>query len=509
MLCIGLASCGGGPAAASARLPDLVVEHPSVTDPSPAAGASLTFSATVRNVGDRSAAATTLRVFRSDDATITTSDQQAGTDTVKALAASASHAASVELTAPSIPGTYFYGACVDAVAEESDTANGCSAAIEVTVRDGQHLAPVSPWPDLVVISPEVSTDTPVARAIFMFSATVRNDGDGDAEATTLVVYVSEDETVTTSDQRVGEYAVAGLAAAATRVASVELSGPPTPGTYYYGGCVHAVANEADTENNCSAPVPVTVPQPAATTPQIPASRSLRPDLKVEALSVSPPSPAIGGTFRLGMTLRNAGAAPAGADMWVRLYRSDDATFTASDPELLRFWWYALDSHWSDAVSTFVDSPSIAGEYYYRACAEALPWESDTTNNCSAPVKINVSHNKPDLHIYATTAGGWDGSSFQLAASVRNLGGPSAATTLRFYQSADDVITPSDVEVGSASVPKLIKERPHTPPEFSSLLMSVRAPATPGTHHYGACVDAVTGESDTSNNCTRVFHRFRR
>ena len=36
---------------------------------------------------------------------------------------------SVELTAPSTPGTYHYGACVDAVAGESDTANNCSSSV--------------------------------------------------------------------------------------------------------------------------------------------------------------------------------------------------------------------------------------------------------------------------------------------------------------------------------------------------------------------------------------------
>ena len=33
-------------------------------------------------------------------------------------------------------GTYYYGACVDAVAGESDTANNCSSAVSVTVSDG-------------------------------------------------------------------------------------------------------------------------------------------------------------------------------------------------------------------------------------------------------------------------------------------------------------------------------------------------------------------------------------
>ena len=97
-----------------------------MSDGSPAAGASFTLSATVRNAGDGASAGTTLRYYRSTDATITTSDTAAGTDPVGGLAASGSSSQSVDLTAPSSPGTYYYGACVDSVAGESDTANNCS-----------------------------------------------------------------------------------------------------------------------------------------------------------------------------------------------------------------------------------------------------------------------------------------------------------------------------------------------------------------------------------------------
>ena len=40
----------------------------------------------------------------------------------------------MELTAPAA-GTYYYGACVDAVAGESDTANNCSASVQVDVLE--------------------------------------------------------------------------------------------------------------------------------------------------------------------------------------------------------------------------------------------------------------------------------------------------------------------------------------------------------------------------------------
>ena len=112
---------------------DLVVGSPSVSDDRPVTGAVFTLSVTVRNGGDGAAAATTLRYYRSADATITTSDTATGTDAVGALSASGTSAESIDLTAPLSAGTYYYGACVDAVADESDTTNNCSTSAQVTV----------------------------------------------------------------------------------------------------------------------------------------------------------------------------------------------------------------------------------------------------------------------------------------------------------------------------------------------------------------------------------------
>ena len=116
--------------------PDLVVQSPSVSDGSLNTGQSFTFEASVRNQGGGRSAVTTLRYYRSSDMTISTSDTEVGTDAVRGLSASDTSAESIGLTAPSSAGTYYYGACVDTVAEESDTGNNCSDAVPVTVSGG-------------------------------------------------------------------------------------------------------------------------------------------------------------------------------------------------------------------------------------------------------------------------------------------------------------------------------------------------------------------------------------
>ena len=72
---------------------------------------------------------TTLRYYQSTDSTITAGDTEVGTDSVFRLNASGSGDEWISLTAPSTPGTYYYGACVDAVSGESDTTNNCSPAV--------------------------------------------------------------------------------------------------------------------------------------------------------------------------------------------------------------------------------------------------------------------------------------------------------------------------------------------------------------------------------------------
>ena len=409
---------------------------PSVSDNSPAAGVSFTLSATVQNDGNGESAATTLRYYRSTDATITTSDTEVGTDAVAGLAPSGSDSQSVELAAPSAPGTYHYGACVDAVAGESDTANNCSTSVQVTVREPDH-------PDLTVVSPSVSNSSPAVGSEFTLSATVQNDGNGESAATTLRYYRSTDATITTSDTEVGTDAVAGLAPSGSDRQSVELAAPSAPGPYHYGACVDAVAGESDTANNCSPSVQVTVREPD------------HPELTVVSPSVSNSSPAVGSQFTLSATVQNDGNGESAATT-LRYYRSTDATITTSDTEVGTDAVAGLARSGSDRQSVDVAAPSAPGPYYYGACVDAVAGESDTANNCSTSVQVTVREpDHPDLTVVSPSVSDDSpapGVSFTLSATVQNDGnGESAGTTLRYYRSTDATITTSDTEVGTDAV----------------------------------------------------------
>ena len=130
------AAGSGGGGSGGSSIPDLIVESLSVSNSSPNAGQSFTLRATVRNQGTDRSAATTLRYYRSSNATISRSDTEVGTDSVSGLSASGTRAESISMNAPPSAGTYYYGACVDPVSGESDTDNNCSTGVRVTVAAG-------------------------------------------------------------------------------------------------------------------------------------------------------------------------------------------------------------------------------------------------------------------------------------------------------------------------------------------------------------------------------------
>ena len=420
-----LSNLSTAPGRASQGRPALMVVSSSVSNGNPVTGATFTLSATVRNDGDTPSPGTALRYYRSSDAEITTTDRAVDTVALAGLGASGSVSASVELTAPSTPGKYYYGACVDAVAEEIDATNNCSTAVEVNVQESEYES--GGHPDLIVAPATVSDSAPSAGATFTLSVTVNNAGDGTGPAAVLRYYRSSDVTITTSDTPVGADEVAELGASGSSSKSVELTAPSTPGTYHYGACVDAVTGESDTTNNCSASVKVEVEEP----PQY-------PDLRVETPTVNDASPETGATFTLAATVTNAGDAEAAATT-LRYYRSTDATITTSDTAVGTDAVGALSASGTSDESIDLTAPSTAGAVYYGACVDAVTDESDTTDNCSTSVKVDVEAPQPStLSVEVTAPQEWApvGDTVTYTASVQDGEGTEMSGYTFSWSSSD-------------------------------------------------------------------------
>ena len=85
---------------------------------------------------------------------------------VDSLPAGGASLENIMVSAPATDGTYYVGACVDAVSGESNTDNQCSSGVQITVS-----TPIAP--DMVVIDPSVSDSTLTPGQTFTIYATAR------------------------------------------------------------------------------------------------------------------------------------------------------------------------------------------------------------------------------------------------------------------------------------------------------------------------------------------------
>ena len=331
----------------------------------------LTLTATVSNAGTGASPETTLRWYLSTDGTIETTDTPEGDGDVGSLEAGASATLTNTVTVSGTAGTHYYGACVDAVSEESDPANNCSSGVAVVV------AVLAPDPELTVINMRASETSAAPSAMLTLTATVGNTGIRSAPATTLRWYLSADDTIETTDTPAGDEAVSGLESAASVTLMGTVTAPGTAGTHYYGACVDAVPEESDPANNCSAAVAVVV-----------ASTSPNPELIVTNMMASHALAAPSGMLTLTATVvNNGGVSPATTLRW---YLSTDGTIGTTDTAAGTGDVGTLEAEASATLMGTVTASMTAGIYYYGACVDAVAEESDTANNCSSAVRVVVS-----------------------------------------------------------------------------------------------------------------------
>ena len=468
--------------------PDLVVESPSISSSTVAPGESFTLSVTVRNQGVMQSAATTLKYYRSVDPTINAFDDfpSIGQDPVSALSPFTSESHDIPLTAPTRPGTYYYGACVDRVAGESNSANNCSGATQLTVEQ----RPVGP--DLVVESPTIIPTAVAAGGSFTLSVTVRNQGTALSNQTTLIYYQSADSTIGPDDTLVvGSDGVLPLAINGRQQLTVSLTAPATRGIYYYGAYVVPIG-ESDTANNYSTGTPLTVTQ------------SNQPNLTVSASSLSP-TVAPNAFFRLTAIVTNNGRAQSAATS-VQAYLSSNrvADSPVGLPVSVPIISHVPPNNRRTVFIPNVRAPNTPGTYYYRVRVDPSNTvaESNETDNYSAYRIITVT-NPPDLTVDTPTVDKSalaPGENFTLSTIVRNNGrGPSAATTLRYHLSTDTTLRDDDdTEVGTDAIAALggfLSGTNYT----SAQNITLTAPSTPGDYYYYVSVDPVSDEGTTYSN----------
>ena len=356
---------------------DLVVDGPTTTYGSPNITSYFPVDVSVRNQGHLASAPTTLNFYRSTDSTITTSDDQIRSDSVRGLSSHETLILHISLPAPSRPGTYYYGACAVSLPDEPDTTNNCSPALKV----------VAGQPDLVVETPWISHKNAPGGSYIDIHAVVRNEGTGHLpDFTDFGVYSSTDSTATTvgDDSYEAGYIWRPLdMSAGSEGVTASFRAPDTAGEYYYYACVGGVSGESSTANNCSATVKLRV----------------RPsDLSILLPTASPDSPTAGAGFTLRATVLNGGdVRSATSSTTIRYYRSTDATIAGTDRSVGSDWVFVPNAHATSDKSVSLTAPR-AGTYYYGACVDPVSDESDRTNNCSEAVEVTVGERPLTLRL---------------------------------------------------------------------------------------------------------------
>ena len=275
------------------------------------------------------------------------SDTEVGTDSVSGLGANESSAASITLTVPTSPGTYYYGACVEAVTDESASDNNCSDAVSITVS--QDSTPTQPTGEITY---SVGEDIPTLPTGSWFPDTVLGSGGG------AQVVIGGGTTIVTfgNDGAVIEDGITYTCVAA-------------------GGCT--VEGRRVTRGTIQASGDGQSPPPAQ-----------RPDLVIESVQVEPATVTPGQEFRLYATLRNRGTGTSAATT-VWYYHSTDSIILTDDTQLGTGRRTPLAPNGTIRRYLNVTAPTSPGTYYYGVCVDSVPNESDTANNCSAAVSVTV------------------------------------------------------------------------------------------------------------------------
>ena len=474
--------CSAGVRVDVAQAFDLSVTAFSAAPSSVAAGEAITFAATVTNASSatKSSSVAELKYYRSTNATIDATDTEVGVaDSIGVLAAAATESETA-IVNPSTAGTYYYGACI-VVTGDSDRSNDCSAGVRVDVAARVF--------DLSVTAFSVDPSSVVVGEAITFAATVTNASSAtkSSPVAELKYYRSTNATIDATDTEVGVADSIGVLAAAATESETATDSPSVAGTYYYGACVVGTG-DSDTSNNCSAGVQVDV--------------SIGFDLSVTAFSVSDSSALTGDGITLTATVTNASSAMRSSPPFatLRYYRSTDATIDATDTRVNVRFINALAAGATSAEAAFSVVPSVVGTYYYGACVVDTV-DSDASNNCSAGVRVDVAAREFDLSVTAfsvSDSSALAGDRITLTATVTNassaMHSSPASTAVRYYRSTDATIDPTDTSVGSRYISELAAAA------STSAEVDFSVPWNEGTYYYGACI-VVTGDSDTSNDCS--------
>jgi hypothetical protein len=357
--------------------------------------------------------------------------------------------------------------------------------------------------DLIETSVSDPPAATLAGGSFSVTDTAKNQGNGNAIASTTQYYLSVDnktkitvdDILLTGSRSVPALAGLPIGESSTGTVDVTIPSSTAAGTYYLLACADDKKKVAESNetNNCVA---------STSTMQV-----IRPDLIETSVTNPPATPlVVGSSFSVTDTAKNQGKADAGTST-TQYYLSVDKikgitdillTGSRSVPAL------AVGESSTDKVDVTIPSGLAARAYFLLACADDMKvvTESNETNNCIASTST-VQVKGPDLIETSVTNPPQIfkvGSTFAVTDTVKNQGnvdtGPSVT---QYYLSGNTLKDKGDILlIGGRYVIGL------APGEALMGTESLKIPSDtpPGAYYLLACADDMenVGETDEKNNC---------
>lgn len=247
-------------------------------------------------------------------------------------------------------------------------------------------------PDLIVEGTAVNATVASVGQRITITSVVKNVGTKTSDAAKLRYYLSPNSTITTSDN---ELSTDNFPALAPNETSSEGDGNiiNQSGVVYLGVCADSVAGEVNTTNNCSPGIRLDV----NTDP-------LGPDITIDSFSIDKNLIASGERVTLSTVLKNSGSVTS-VNGTLQYYYSLDSNISPSDTVIGRtdeFNAMLVGRTTSEIEGINLSLP--AGTYYLGACADPMPGEKSSSNNCSVAKQITVTAAQFTLSVSTTGIG---------------------------------------------------------------------------------------------------------
>ncbi len=507
--CVGT-SCGsgtittsgsGGGGGGSSTPSDLVTASVTIT-PNTIATVSQGFSVSfnISNAGG-AAAASTGRVYFSNNNTLSADDPTVLNASIPALNTGVGVSGSFNTTLPSntLPGVYYFIVCADATntITESSESNNCNQA---SITLSNTLPTPQSFPDLVLA---VSSNIPsviTAGQKIDINGSISNSGNATAGTSILSIVFSADGIFSSDDTKLHSSNVVILNPNGNSGfnTTVTLPSPLNTSNYFIIVCAdeNNTVIESSENNNCIAyavtVAPVVVEKP-------------KPDLTISALKTSLTTVPLGTAFTVSCTSTNNAQEAAGT-FSNGIYLSKDNSFDGVD-QLLKESSVVngLTAGASSSTDALIEQKINPGNYFIIVCADhkGQVTESNEFNNCMATA-ITISNPIPDLIAESIVSSSefLVNQTYPVKLRLKNIGNKKTETVTQgtLYLCNNNYIESNSILVGTIAIPLLeINSSKDSTFQFTPKDISE------GSKFLIFCLDQANkiNESDENNNCTSI------